>query len=168
MISCLVVRVWKSVIHLTAALMRAINWRCAFSRMSLAGFLRVSASSDYSEFQKTDRLTLLDQLTIMVESSRSFLFTEYARGGCGTFHHQGTDPKVWDVLPVSHSLLYSLDCDDLTKRQFFGCRTNSPHIPESKTFWRRSRRTKQPGESGRRSTIMTKDSLSSSSQFRAR
>jgi hypothetical protein len=37
----------------------------------------------------------------MVESSRSFLFTEYARGGCGTFHNQGTDPKVWDVLPVS-------------------------------------------------------------------
>lgn len=43
-------------------------------------------------------------MTIMVESSRSFLFTEYARGGCGTFHSQGTDPKVWDALPVS---LYS-------------------------------------------------------------
>lgn len=43
----------------------------------------------------------IDQMTIMVESSRSFLFTEYARGGCGTFHNQGTDPQVWDVLPVS-------------------------------------------------------------------
>lgn len=40
-------------------------------------------------------------MTIMVESSRSFLFTEYARGGCGTFRSQGTDPKVWDALPVS-------------------------------------------------------------------
>lgn len=40
-------------------------------------------------------------MTIMVESSRSFLFTEYARGGCGTFKGQGTDPKAWDALPVS-------------------------------------------------------------------
>lgn len=42
-----------------------------------------------------------DQMTIMVESSRSFLFTEYARTGCGTFKNQGTDPRVWDALPVS-------------------------------------------------------------------
>jgi homogentisate 1,2-dioxygenase len=42
-----------------------------------------------------------DQMTIMVESSRTFLFTEYARSGCGTFKDQGTDPKVWDALPVS-------------------------------------------------------------------
>lgn len=42
-----------------------------------------------------------DQMTIMVESSRTFLFTEYARSICGTFKNQGTDPKVWDVLPVS-------------------------------------------------------------------
>lgn len=40
-------------------------------------------------------------MTIMVESSRSFLFTEYARTGCGTFKDQGTDPRVWDALPVS-------------------------------------------------------------------
>lgn len=40
-------------------------------------------------------------MTIMVESSRTFLFTEYARSICGTFKNQGTDPKVWDVLPVS-------------------------------------------------------------------
>ena len=40
-------------------------------------------------------------MTIMVESSRSFLFTEYARTGCGTFKDQGTDPKAWDALPVS-------------------------------------------------------------------
>lgn len=40
------------------------------------------------------------QMTIMVESSRSFLFTKYARGGCGTFKDQGTDPRVWDALPV--------------------------------------------------------------------
>lgn len=39
-------------------------------------------------------------MIIMVESSRSFLFTEYARTGCGTFKAQGPDPKVWDALPV--------------------------------------------------------------------
>jgi hypothetical protein len=39
-------------------------------------------------------------MTIMIESSRTFLWTEYARGGCGTLHSQGTDPKVWDKLPV--------------------------------------------------------------------
>ena len=43
-------------------------------------------------------------MTIMLESSRSFLFTEYARGGCGTFRRQGTEPKVWDALPVSNPL----------------------------------------------------------------
>ncbi|KAJ4345468.1 uncharacterized protein N0V89_011599 [Didymosphaeria variabile] len=42
---------------------------------------------------------LTDQLTIMVESSRLFLWTEYARTGCGTISTQGTDPKVWDALP---------------------------------------------------------------------
>jgi len=50
----------------------------------------------------TSLLTTSDQMTIMVESSRSFLFTEYARSGCGTFKDQGTDPKVWDALPVSY------------------------------------------------------------------
>lgn len=38
-------------------------------------------------------------MTIMVESSRTFLFTEYARKICGVIHTQGTDPKVWDRLP---------------------------------------------------------------------
>lgn len=42
-----------------------------------------------------------DQLTIMVESSRLFLWTEYARTGCGTIETRGTDYKVWDALPVS-------------------------------------------------------------------
>jgi hypothetical protein len=41
-----------------------------------------------------------EQMTIMIESSRTFLWTEYARDGCGTLHSQGTDPKVWDKLPV--------------------------------------------------------------------
>lgn len=50
-----------------------------------------------------DVLTGEDQMTIMVESSRSFLFTEYARSGCGVFNDKGTDPKVWDALPVSYS-----------------------------------------------------------------
>lgn len=51
---------------------------------------------------------MLDQMTIMIESSRSFLFTEYARTGCGTFKDQGTDPKVWDALPVSLLPIYLL------------------------------------------------------------
>lgn len=55
----------------------------------------------------------------MVESSRSFLFTEYARGGCGTFHNQGTDPKVWDVLPVSPAPTTVLFYLDLTNRLCF-------------------------------------------------
>ncbi|GLI77482.1 hypothetical protein PoHVEF18_005772 [Penicillium ochrochloron] len=48
-------------------------------------------------------LTIADQMTIMIESSRSFLFTEYARTGCGAFKNQGTDPKVWDALPDKFS-----------------------------------------------------------------
>jgi homogentisate 1,2-dioxygenase len=38
-------------------------------------------------------------MTIMVETSRTFLFTEYARKICGALSTQGTDPKVWDKLP---------------------------------------------------------------------
>ncbi|KAI2911865.1 hypothetical protein CBS147371_7787 [Aspergillus niger] len=49
------------------------------------------------------RRILENQMTIMVESSRSFLFTEYARTGCGTFKAQGPDPKVWDALPDKFS-----------------------------------------------------------------
>lgn len=40
----------------------------------------------------------------MIESSRLFLFTEYARKGCGTIDTHGTDYKVWDKLPVSFCL----------------------------------------------------------------
>lgn len=36
----------------------------------------------------------------MIESSRLFLFTEYARTGCGTIDTHGTDYKVWEALPV--------------------------------------------------------------------
>ncbi|KAL4911315.1 hypothetical protein BDW74DRAFT_164850 [Aspergillus multicolor] len=49
------------------------------------------------------RRILEDQMTIMVESSRSFLFTEYAVSGCGVFKSQGTDPRVWDALPDKFS-----------------------------------------------------------------
>jgi hypothetical protein len=52
-------------------------------------------------------------MTIMIESSRTFLWTEYARGGCGTLHSQGTDPKVWDKLPVCAPFL-SLQLSYLT------------------------------------------------------
>lgn len=47
----------------------------------------------------------------MVESSRTFLFTQYAREICGVIHTQGTDPKVWDKLPdhfSSHPLTKKL------------------------------------------------------------
>lgn len=50
----------------------------------------------------------LDQMTIMVESSRTFLWTEYARTGCGCLSEVSTDPKVWDKLPVSSSLILSM------------------------------------------------------------
>lgn len=36
----------------------------------------------------------------MIESSRLFLFTEYARKGCGVIDEHGTDYKVWEALPV--------------------------------------------------------------------
>lgn len=39
----------------------------------------------------------------MVESSRLFLFTEYARKGCGVIDEHGTNYKVWEALPVSQS-----------------------------------------------------------------
>jgi homogentisate 1,2-dioxygenase len=42
----------------------------------------------------------IDQLTVMIESSRLFLWTEYARKGCGTIETHGTNYKVWDSLPV--------------------------------------------------------------------
>ncbi|KAF4447931.1 homogentisate 1,2-dioxygenase [Fusarium austroafricanum] len=45
------------------------------------------------------RRILENQMTIMVESSRTFLFTEYAREICGVLHKQATDFRVWDNLP---------------------------------------------------------------------
>jgi hypothetical protein len=56
-------------------------------------------------------------MTIMVESSRTFLFTEYARNICGVMHNQGTDPKVWDNLPVR--LLLSCQFSDFFCLSFF-------------------------------------------------
>ncbi|RDL29912.1 putative homogentisate 1,2-dioxygenase [Venustampulla echinocandica] len=49
------------------------------------------------------RKILENQMTIMIESSRTFLFTEYARSGCGTLSQTSTDPKVWDKLPDKFS-----------------------------------------------------------------
>jgi homogentisate 1,2-dioxygenase len=49
------------------------------------------------------RKILEEQMTIMIESSRTFLWTEYARSGCGCLHVQGTDPKAWDRLPDKFS-----------------------------------------------------------------
>lgn len=36
----------------------------------------------------------------MIESSRLFLWTEYARKDCGVIETHGTNYKVWDNLPV--------------------------------------------------------------------
>ncbi|KAJ5084688.1 hypothetical protein NUU61_009267 [Penicillium alfredii] len=70
------------------------------------------------------RKILENQMTIMIESSRSFLFTEYARTGCGTFKNQGTDPKVWDALPDKFSsyphiqdILKQVKADNEARRQ---------------------------------------------------
>jgi homogentisate 1,2-dioxygenase len=51
------------------------------------------------------RRILEEQMTIMVESSRTFLWTEYARKGCGCLSQISTDPRMWDKLPVSFFLL---------------------------------------------------------------
>ncbi|KAH9874017.1 hypothetical protein IAQ61_004645 [Plenodomus lingam] len=42
---------------------------------------------------------LTEQLTIMIESSRLFLWTEWARKGCGVIDEHGTNYKVWEALP---------------------------------------------------------------------
>jgi len=47
----------------------------------------------------TPRRILENQMTIMVESGRTFLFTEYARTICGVMSKQSTDPSVWNKLP---------------------------------------------------------------------
>ncbi|CAG8960580.1 hypothetical protein HYFRA_00013403 [Hymenoscyphus fraxineus] len=60
------------------------------------------------------RRILEDQMTIMVESSRTFLWTEYARKGCGCLSQVATDPKVWDSLPDKFSTYPGIK--DLLKR----------------------------------------------------
>lgn len=42
-------------------------------------------------------------MTIMIETSRTFLWTEYARKGCGVLSTQATDSKAWDLLPDNFS-----------------------------------------------------------------
>jgi hypothetical protein len=44
----------------------------------------------------------------MIESSRLFLFTEYARKGCGVIDEHGTDYKVWEALPVRRNAQYGV------------------------------------------------------------
>ncbi|KAL1884611.1 hypothetical protein Plec18167_002201 [Paecilomyces lecythidis] len=39
----------------------------------------------------------------MLESSRSFLFTEYATGQCGVFDGKGVNPEAWSVIPDKFS-----------------------------------------------------------------
>ncbi len=70
----------------------------------------------------------------MVESSRLFLFTEYARKGCGTIETRGTDYKVWDGLPVSsrHGSSYILLLTSF-RIAFPPIRELRNYLPESKT-----------------------------------
>jgi proteasome lid subunit RPN8/RPN11 len=78
----------------------------------------------------------------MIESSRLFLFTEYARKGCGTIETHGTDYKVWEALPVglcnlsTYSALLTL------------CRIASLPTRELRSFWFESRTTRSPKRRG--------------------
>ncbi|KAK5674341.1 hypothetical protein LTS10_012925 [Elasticomyces elasticus] len=60
------------------------------------------------------RRILEGQMTIMLESSRTLLWTQYALHGCGTIHTKGTDPKVWDTLPDRFSS--NPEAQDLLRR----------------------------------------------------
>lgn len=91
----------------------------------------------------------------MIESSRSFLFTEYARTGCGTFKDQGTDPKAWDALPVSDSNKMILNMT-LTRGSF---RTNSRHIRIFEISSNTLRRTRRLVGGNLRSFMMMIDLL---------
>jgi hypothetical protein len=73
---------------------------CGSTRASPRRSSRVSSPDG----NRKHMLTNPDQLTIMVESSRLFLWTEYARKGCGVIEEHGTDYKVWEALPVSYSI----------------------------------------------------------------
>jgi hypothetical protein len=84
----------------------------------------------------------------MIESSRLFLFTEYARKGCGTIETHGTDYKVWDALPVYFRSLYSY-VSLLTL-----CRIVSLPTRELRSFWLESRTTKSPRRRGSRLTTL--------------
>lgn len=55
----------------------------------------------------------------MVESSRLFLWTEYARKGCGTINTHGTDYKVWEALPVRFTIPQKLHNSLTAKRTDF-------------------------------------------------
>jgi homogentisate 1,2-dioxygenase len=83
--------------HLMVVSMKGTNMECGFMRANLRRSLRVRNLQGEQDWP----LTRSDQLTIMVESSRLFLFTEYARKGCGVIDEHGTDYKVWEALPVS-------------------------------------------------------------------
>jgi hypothetical protein len=83
-----------------------------------------------------------DQMTIMIESSRLFLFTEYARNGCGTIETHGTDYKVWETLPVS------LHCPSTYDVTLTLCGIASPPTRELRSFSLKSRTTRSPKRRG--------------------
>jgi hypothetical protein len=84
----------------------------------------------------------------MIESSRLFLFTEYARKGCGTIETHGTDYKVWEALPVSSDVFNF--CNALLTH----CRIASLPIRGLKSFSLGSRTTRSLRRRGLRRTTL--------------
>jgi len=101
MTSDLVAAVLRVDIHPMEASAMGTWKRCVFRRVLRERYWRVGNLKPDCYYLNADMLLFKDQMTIMVESSRTFLFTEYARKGCGVLSEIGTDPKVWDRLPVS-------------------------------------------------------------------
>jgi homogentisate 1,2-dioxygenase len=113
----LVVAVLKVAIHRMVDSMKGISTACGSIRANPRRFLQVRQPSR----ALSGELIQLDQLTIMVESSRLFLFTEYARKGCGVIDEHGTDYKVWEALPVSvtgESLMMKMTSADSLQDRF--------------------------------------------------
>jgi hypothetical protein len=92
-----VVAVLRADTRLMVDFMKGTSMACGFTRVSP----RRSSQVRYPLGSSEEAANQIDQLTIMVESSRLFLFTEYARKGCGVIDEHGTDYKVWEALPVS-------------------------------------------------------------------
>lgn len=68
-----------------------------------------------------------DQLTFMLESCRSLLFTKWAMKDCGTLLAEDQPESVWDTVPVSYPAISILDENS-------NCET-STNISTAGSFW---------------------------------